>query len=91
MAIDAIGGAGSTNLQASSLGMEDFLKILLDTAPVSLQELEQQLNAVKAQTPEFPVVVRGDGLTQYQGVMDVLDVLGRLGLSQVGLATKPAK
>ncbi|MET3396066.1 MULTISPECIES: flagellar hook capping FlgD N-terminal domain-containing protein [unclassified Variovorax] len=29
MAIDAIGGAGSTNLQASSLGMEDFLKILL--------------------------------------------------------------
>lgn len=29
MAIDAIGSAGSTNLQASSLGMEDFLKILL--------------------------------------------------------------
>ena len=29
MAVDAIGGAGSTNLQASSLGMEDFLKILL--------------------------------------------------------------
>ncbi|MDP9912427.1 flagellar basal-body rod modification protein FlgD [Variovorax boronicumulans] len=30
MAIDAISGSGSsTNLQASSLGMEDFLKILL--------------------------------------------------------------
>ncbi len=29
MAIDAIGSAGATNLQASSLGMEDFLKILL--------------------------------------------------------------
>ena len=29
MAIDAIGSTGSTNLQASSLGMEDFLKILL--------------------------------------------------------------
>ncbi|WP_418124747.1 flagellar hook capping FlgD N-terminal domain-containing protein [Variovorax sp. 160MFSha2.1] len=29
MAIDAIGSSGSTNLQASSLGMEDFLKILL--------------------------------------------------------------
>lgn len=29
MAIDAIGTAGTTNLQASSMGMEDFLKILL--------------------------------------------------------------
>jgi len=29
MAIDAISGSSATNLQASSLGMEDFLKILL--------------------------------------------------------------
>lgn len=29
MAIDAIGSTGTTNLQANSLGMEDFLKILL--------------------------------------------------------------
>lgn len=29
MAIDAISGSTATNLQASSLGMEDFLKILL--------------------------------------------------------------
>ena len=57
--------------------------------PVSVEELEQKLNAVKAATPEFPVVIRGDSLTQYQGVMDVLDVIGRVGISQVGLATKP--
>lgn len=29
MAIDAIGSSGTTNLKANSLGMEDFLKILL--------------------------------------------------------------
>jgi flagellar basal-body rod modification protein FlgD len=29
MAIDAVSGSGATNLQANSLGMEDFLKILL--------------------------------------------------------------
>jgi biopolymer transport protein ExbD len=62
--------------------------IFLDTVPVTVQELEQQLTAYKSQEPDFPVVVRGDSLTQYQGVMDVLDVLGRLGISQVGLATK---
>jgi len=65
-------------------------KIFLDTIPVTLQELEQQLDQAKAQSPDFPVVVKGDSLTQYQGVMDVLDILGRLGVTQVGLATKVA-
>jgi biopolymer transport protein ExbD len=64
-------------------------KIFLDTIPVTLQELEQKLNQQKALTPEFPLVIRGDSLTQYQAVMDVIDVAGRLGLTQVGLATKP--
>jgi biopolymer transport protein ExbD len=63
-------------------------KIFLDTVPVTLQELEQRLNQIKAQTPDFPVVVKGDSQTQYQSIMDVIDVLGRLGLTQVGLATK---
>jgi biopolymer transport protein ExbD len=63
-------------------------KLFLDTIPVSLPELEQRLSQFKAQYPEFSVVVKGDSLTQYQGIMDVLDVLGRVGVSQVGLATK---
>ena len=64
-------------------------RIFLDTVPVSLQELEQRLGQARAQTPDLPVVIRGDSLTQYQAVMDVLDVLGRLGITQAGLATKP--
>ena len=63
-------------------------KIFLDTVPVTLAELEQRLGQYKQSTPDLPVVVKGDSLTQYQGVMDVLDVLGRLGITQVGLATK---
>jgi biopolymer transport protein ExbD len=64
-------------------------KIFLDTIPVSLGELEQRLIQQKAVTPDFPVVIKGDGQTQYQTVMDVLDLLGRLNVTQVGLATKP--
>ncbi|QUS38451.1 biopolymer transporter ExbD [Tardiphaga alba] len=64
-------------------------KLFLDTIPVTLPELEQRLVQQKALTPDFPVVLRGDAQTQYQSVMDVLDLLGRIGLSQVGLATKP--
>jgi biopolymer transport protein ExbD len=64
-------------------------KIFLDTIPVTLVDLEQRLQQQKALTPEFPVVLRGDSQTQYQSVMDVLDLLGRLNITQVGLATKP--
>lgn len=63
----------------------------LDAAPVTIVQLEQQLTVLKSQSPDFPVVVRGDSGTQYQKIMDVLDVLGRVGLSEVGLATKSAK
>jgi biopolymer transport protein ExbD len=63
-------------------------KIFLDTVPVTLAELETRLQQQKAATPDFPVVVKGDLLTPYQGIMDVLDVLGRLNITQVGLATK---
>ena len=41
--------------------------------------------------PEFPVVVKGDGRMQYQGIMEVLDLLGRVGISNIGLATEPPK
>jgi len=66
-------------------------KVFLDTAPVTLDQLEQRLKDHKSKHGDFPVVVRGDRLTQYQGVMDVLDVVGRVGLTQVGLATQSPK
>lgn len=64
-------------------------KIFLDTVPVTLAELEERLAQEKARTPELPVVVRGDGQAQYQRVMDVLDLLSRLDITQIGLATRP--
>lgn len=74
--------------QTKAITVTNEGKIFLDTIPVTLSELEQRLAQQKAQTPEFPVVVRGDSLTQYQKIMDVLDLIGRLGITQVGLATK---
>ena len=82
----AIGGPKSRAITVNNEG-----KIFLDTVPVTLPELEEKLNAHKSKNPEFPVVVRGDRATQYQGVMDVLDVIGRVGITQIGLATQPPK
>ncbi len=64
-------------------------KILFDSYPVTLPELDQKLTAQKAQTPDFQVVVRGDSQTAYQRVVDVLDILQRDDISKVGLVIKP--
>lgn len=65
--------------------------IKLNTVPVTLSDLESKLDQLKATNPELPVVVRGDRTNQYQLIMDVLDVLGRTGITQIGLATQPPK
>ncbi|MDB6076385.1 MAG: hypothetical protein JWO82_132 [Akkermansiaceae bacterium] len=80
---------GAPKLQAITISNEG--KIALNTIPVTLAELEDRLAKHKATQPNFPVVVRGDRQTQYQGIMDVLDVLGRLQIDKIGLATQPAK
>ncbi len=64
-------------------------RIRLNNQPITLPELETRLSQIKSATPEVPVVVRGDRQSQYQGIMDVLDVLGRVGITQIGLATQP--
>jgi biopolymer transport protein ExbD len=53
-----------------------------------MTELEQQLRSHKAVNPEFPVVVKGDAKVQYEKVIDILDLLGRLEITQLGLVTQ---
>ena len=82
----AIGGPKSKAVTINNEG-----KVFLDTVPVTLAELETKLTDYKAKNPDFPVVVRGDRATQYQMVMDALDVIGRVGVTQIGLATQGPK
>lgn len=86
------GGAATKSMTApktKAISVNNEGKIFLETQAVTLAELEQRLGAMKAKG-EFPVVIRGDSVTQYQSVMDVINVVGGLGISQVGLATKPS-
>jgi biopolymer transport protein ExbD len=76
--------------KTKSITVNNEGKIFMNTVPVSLAELEQKLGQAKAADPEVPVVVKGDSRTQYQTIMDVLDVVGRVGIDKVGLATKKA-
>jgi len=63
----------------------------LDTYPVSLPELENQLRNAKAVNPNLPVIVKADSSIAYDRVVQVLDVLGRLDITQLGLVTQRPK
>lgn len=62
--------------------------IYLDTFPVTMPELENLLRQYKAATPDLPVIIKADSNIPYQRVVDVLDLVGRLEITQLGLVTQ---
>jgi biopolymer transport protein ExbD len=62
--------------------------IYLDTFPVTMPQLESLLRQYKAATPDLPVIIKADSTIQYQKVVDVLDLLGRLDITHLGLVTQ---
>ncbi|MBU2570561.1 biopolymer transporter ExbD [Methylomicrobium sp. wino1] len=62
--------------------------IFLDTYPVTLEQLESLLQQYRAADPELPVIIKGDATVQYQNVVDVLALLGRIDITQIGLVTQ---
>ncbi|MDD4915107.1 MAG: biopolymer transporter ExbD [Methylococcales bacterium] len=62
--------------------------IFLDTYPVTMEQLESTLLQYKAANPELPVVVKGDASVQYHSVVEILALLGKLDITQVGLVTQ---
>jgi biopolymer transport protein ExbD len=66
-------------------------QVYLDTYPVNMSELESRLRSFKAITPDLPVVIKGDGRIQYEKVVEIMDLCGRLDITQLGLVTAKAK
>ncbi|HBA72272.1 MAG: biopolymer transporter ExbD [Geobacteraceae bacterium GWC2_55_20] len=62
--------------------------IFLDSFPVSMGELESRLRQYKAVDSNLPVLVRGDEKISYKSVIDVLDLLQKLEITQLGLVTQ---
>ena len=62
--------------------------VYIDTYPVTMPELENLLRRYKAQDPDLPVIIKADSTLQYQRVVDVLDLVGKLEITQLGLVTQ---
>lgn len=74
--------------QTKAITITETGQIFLDAYPVSIDELRTQLSALKAANPELPVVVKGDTVVAYGRVMEVLELLGQLDITQLGLVTQ---
>ncbi|MGZ8225955.1 MAG: ExbD/TolR family protein [Methylococcaceae bacterium] len=62
--------------------------IFLDTYPVTMEQLESTLQQYKAANPALPVVIKGDAAVQYVNIVNVLALLGKLDITQIGLVTQ---
>ena len=62
--------------------------VYLDAYPVTLEQLAQRLGQYRAANPAMPVVLKADAKAQYQKVIEVLQVLKKLDITEIGLVTK---
>lgn len=74
--------------QTKAISITQDGTIYLDTFPVSMADLERLLSQYKAVNPDLPVVIKADAAIQYQRVVDILDLMNRLEIRQIGLVTK---
>ncbi|MGK9233974.1 biopolymer transporter ExbD [Inquilinus limosus] len=84
----ASAAASMSQPQMRAISIDNQGQVYLDTIPVSMAELESRIAQIKATVPDFPVVIKADQAVQYARVMDVLDLLRRVGVQQVGLVSQ---
>ena len=65
-------------------------EIYLNGAPTTTADLDAELRQRFAEDPKVPVLIRGDTQAAYGKVVEILDVLKGIGITQIGLpAEKP--
>lgn len=65
--------------------------VFLDAYPVTMEQLDLRLAQYLAANPALSVVIKGDGQAQYAKVMEVMELLKRNGITDLGLATTRAQ
>jgi len=74
--------------KTKAISVNDGGQVFLDAYPVTLAELEERLRIEKAQSPDFPIIVRGDATVQFQELMNVFDALKAAGVQKIGMVAR---
>lgn len=62
--------------------------LFLDAYPVTMEQLDQRIAQLKAVNPGHSVVIKGDAHVQYAKIMEVMELLKRNDITELGLATQ---
>lgn len=60
----------------------------LDAYPVNAEQLAERLGQYKSVNPSLSIVIKGDANAQYDKVMEVMEILKKLDITEIGLVTK---
>ena len=61
--------------------------VFLDAYPVTMEQREMRLAEDRAANPALSIVIKGDAHVQYARVMEVMELLKRNEITELGLAT----
>ena len=68
-----------------------FLNLGGEDTAVSLSLLAEQVSKIKAANSNLQVLVEGDADIAYGRVIELMDLLQKIGIGDVGLVTQPAR
>jgi len=74
--------------QTKAVTISERGDMFLDAYPVSIEQLEQRLSQLKSRNPSQPIVIKGDAHVNYAKVMEVMELLKRLDITEIGLVTR---
>src|SRR5207249_2828124 len=72
------------------LTIERDQKLYIDKDPVSVEQLERRLRAMKERNADLSVYLRADREVPYGTVVQVMDGVKRSGIEKLGMVTEPA-
>ncbi len=68
--------------------VESTGKLFFNKEAVDLPALEEKVIAMRMDTPDLNIVIRGSARTKYQRIVSVMDVLQQANVGKVNLATE---
>jgi biopolymer transport protein ExbD len=81
-------GAALAKSHLKAITVSEAGDVYLDAYPVTMEQLETRLQQLKAVYPSQPIVIKGDARAQYLKVMQVLEILKRVDITDIGLVTR---
>lgn len=73
--------------KANTVTIDALNRVFLNNKPITLEELETTLAAMRSEDPDVPVLVRGDERLEYGQVMNVVKILHKCKIRKMALVT----